>query len=435
MLSKVFKSPQDSQKLIQWGIFLIIGLMPFHAFFSVYLGSTIGHQSLIQAWKDLLIVFLAAFSAFLFVRFPDFRSKITSPTNIAIIAFITISLLVSFTNQGIMTRSFWYGAKVDLEFLVLFGIAQFALNQRMEARIATLIITSSTAVALFASLQATILDNNFLANFGFGPNTLLPYQLIDPALPTNIRVLGTLAGPNQLGSFLILPICIMTYFIIKKHQYLLLLPLGVSFFALFHSYSRSAWIGAAVALAATTALSLPRKITIGLSAAAILALVITFTQRQALMTKYPKLQYYLLHSQSTDSVFQSSNDGHLLSLKQGIEEVKRHPLGQGLGAAGPASYKSARVLITENYYLQLAIETGVLGLVLFLTINAFLARALFLGRKNSPLAVPCLSALAGITAVNVFLHGWADSSTALIFWATAGLAFSSINMGLENAES
>lgn len=426
MPSRILKTPNVSQKVIQWGLLLIIGIMPFHAFISVFLGSIFGHQTLIQAWKDILTAFLVLITSIIVWQSPELRRKITTPTSLTIVAFVGLSLLVSLATINLTTPSFWYGVKVDLEFLLLFVVAQLALNHKTETWAIRLIVISSTLVALFATLQATILDKNFLTHFGFGTHTLPPYQLIDPALPLNIRVIGTLAGPNQLGSFLILPICLMTYLIIKKHRFVMFLPLAACFFALIHSYSRSAWIGAIVSLAFTLMLSLPRKAAIAICMGGLIFLLVMFGYRQKLMNRYPKLQYFLLHSQSTGSAFKSSNDGHLLSLEQGISGIKAHPLGGGLGSAGPASFKSSSTLITENYYLQIAVETGLLGLALFLAITGLLAKDLLAGRHHSLLAAPCLAALAGLSVINLFLHGWADSSTALIFWGTAGATVATI---------
>lgn len=394
--------------------------MPFHAFLSVYMGSIFGHQALIQAWKDILIVVLGIIASICLANSSKLRSMLFKPINIAVGIFILISLVVSLAYHSRDAQSFWYGAKIDLEFLILFLIAQLADRHKLEQRIVKILVVTASLVAILGTLQATILDRNFLTHFGYGPHTLMPYQLIDPALPKTIRILGTLAGPNQLGSFLILPICLFLFLLIKQRKLIYLLPLVGSLFALLHSFSRSAWIGVLVAVTVTLIFSLSRKFAIGVTGVIIIMVAILSLQRQAIINQYPSLQYFILHSQITGSTVKTSNVGHLGSLEQGLNKTQQHPLGLGLGSAGPASYKSNATVITENFYLQLAIETGILGLAVFLLISVLLLRDLFIARHISLLAIPCMSALLGLATVNLFLHTWSDSSTALIFWGVAG---------------
>ncbi len=414
--------PQD---LIHWGILIIVAIMPFHAFLSVYLGSLIGHQQIIQAWKEVLIVGLGVLAMICMIGYPVLRRSLMRPVNFAVAGFVAVSLLTSLVHSGTTQSSFWFGAKTDLEFLVIFVITQLASRSRLEDRLIKIMLASASLVAFIGTLQTTVLDKNFLAHFGYGPTTLLPYLLVDPAVPKDIRVLSTLAGPNQLGSFLILPICLMLYLIIKRRYYILLLPLAASLFTLLHSFSRSAWIGAIIAMTLTLAFSLPRKISIILAAVGVIGFIILLTQSRGLLHKYPKLQYFVLHSQTTNSPFQSSNQGHLKSLGQGITQATSHPGGLGLGSAGPATYHSSKPLITENFYLQLAIETGFIGLFLFLIINFLLFLELLKLPAISLLAVPSLAALVGLAVVNLLLHTWADSATALVFWSVAGATVAS----------
>ncbi len=427
MLNKPSKLANLAPSMAQWGLLILIAIMPFHAFLSIFVGSLIGHQALIQAWKEFLIVIICILIAGFLLAKPKLRQPLFRPINLTIGAFILLSLGISLLNHNIGSKAFWYGAKTDLEFLILFVAAQLVSTKNLQRRLIVVILTTSAIVAGFACLQATILDKNFLNHFGYGTSTLAPYQLIDPALPNNIRVLGTLAGPNQLGSFLILPICLMLYLLIRKRWLLMLLPLLISSFALLHSYSRSAWIGTLLAIALTAVLSLSRKLGLAIAATGLMLLIVATSQRQSLFNKYPQLQYFILHSQSTGNLVKTSDQGHAESLQQGLRAVEQHPLGLGLGSAGPASFQSKATLITENYYLQLAVEVGVVGLLLFLLINWLLARDLFMHKTSSDLAIPCLSALAGIATTSLFLHAWTDSSTALIFWGTAGATIATLS--------
>ena len=59
---------------IQWGLVAVVGLMSIHAFLSVWLGSLIGHQSIIQAWKEVLLLILSGATVALVLGEPARRS-------------------------------------------------------------------------------------------------------------------------------------------------------------------------------------------------------------------------------------------------------------------------------------------------------------------------------------------------------------------------
>lgn len=392
--------------------------MPFHAFLAVYLGSVFGRQEVFQAWKELLILMMAAAVA-VPRHYPRLLEIAKRPLNLLVIAYGALSLLVSLANGNVTTASFWFGVKTNLEFLILFLLAQTVASQWLERRLAAIIIATTTVVAGFGFLQVVALPPDWLINFGYGPGTIEPFRLVDPAVNA-VRILSTLGGPNQLGSFLILPIAAMIWLLIKNRRWILLVPLALSVFTLIHTYARAAWAGAVVAVAIVILASLPRKLALGVAAAGLVIGVMGGQWAVGQINQRSQLQFYLLHGQVLDGVVRGSDDGRLVALERGLNEALSRPLGQGLGAAGPASFRSGDALVTENYYLQLAIETGLAGLLLFVALSVLLAVELY-RRRDSVLAVPLLAALAGISLINLVLHGWADSSTALVFWAAAGV--------------
>ena len=81
------------------------------------------------------------------------------------------------------------------------------------------------------------------------------------------------------------------------------------------------------------------------------------------------VQNALFHTQDHSASSVSSNDAHVSAFRSGVTDVLQQPLGDGPGTAGPASvYNSDHpARIAENYYVQIAQETGWLGLALFLS--------------------------------------------------------------------
>ncbi len=413
-----------AEGFLGYGTQFLVTIMPFHAFLAVYLGTVLGHRAAIQSWKEVLIVTMTLAALAISYQQPERLKKIArDPLTLLIVAYAVLSLIISAATSQLGNVTFLFGVKTNLIFLALFLIVQLISGAKIEDRLTKIIIITTTIVAGFGVLQALFLPPGFLAQFGYGTDTIEPFRLVDPAVG-GIRILSTLGGPNQLGSFLILPISLCLQRLISKRAWLLLIPLLLSLTSLFYTYSRSAWIGCVLAILVVAFLNLPKRAILPLTLASIVAVTGLGFYGLSAVKQRSQLQFYILHGQVQFDEVRGSDGGRLQSLRSGLNQAIDRPLGRGLGTAGPASLRSDNTLITENYYLQLAIEVGLAGLVLFLGISAFLAHRLFGLKDSSALAIPLLAALVGISIINLFLHGWTDSSTALIFWAVAGVAVS-----------
>ena len=135
----------------------------------------------------------------------------------------------------------------------------------------------------------------------------------------------------------------------------------------------------------------------------------------------PSVRLAVFHSSPGDSsLTEGSNDKHWEATAQGIQDVVRHPWGSGPGSAGPASfYNSAGTDLSENYYVQIAQEVGLIGLGLFIAINVLVVRSIV--RRSGILPAALVASFAGISLINLLLHGWADDPLSLTWWALAGL--------------
>jgi O-antigen ligase len=97
-----------------------------------------------------------------------------------------------------------------------------------------------------------------------------------------------------------------------------------------------------------------------------------------------------------------------------------NPIGHGLGSAGPASFKASQPVIPENWYLQIAYEVGILGLLLYILAFAGLLGD-FIRNRNLALPASLFALTCGILVSNLFLHTWADSTLVLIVFTLYGL--------------
>jgi hypothetical protein len=99
----------------------------------------------------------------------------------------------------------------------------------------------------------------------------------------------------------------------------------------------------------------------------------------------------------------------------------KHPLGGGVGSAGPASaHNNHPAKIAENYFIQVGQETGLEGLSVFIAINIIVGVRLWRKRQDK-LAVLLLVSLFGITFINMLSHAWADDTLSLLWWGLAGI--------------
>ncbi len=410
-----------AENFIKAAVMAILIIMPFHAFLVVLAGSRFGHEQLFQAWKEIVLVLMGVMSIALY---PRTKKLLDKPLNLVVGAFILLTLIVSLIQRPI-DSAFWFGIKTDFEFLIIFVLAQLIAETIPEPTVQKIVLATGTLVALFGVLQVYFLPIDFLKHFGYGPLTVQPFSFVDAAT-LSPRIQSTLGGANQLGSFLILPIAILTQQLLKR-QWLALVPLAVILIALLHTFSRSAWLGAGLAILIVILLSATRRRLLATITALAGIILLSGLIVAALINRQPLLKHYIFHADYLAQARNSDTD-HLAAQKEALVIVAHQPWGGGLGTAGPASLRSSSPIITENYYLQLAIETGLIGAGLFIALCLWLGLELFRRQKQSDLARPLLAALAGVSLVNLFLHGWADSSTALVFWSSAGLVIGKKNV-------
>lgn len=222
------------------------------------------------------------------------------------------------------------------------------------------------------------------------------------------RVYGPMSGPNQLGTFLALAGVWLYWRKQLTRTELLLVCIGVVL-----TFSRSALLGMATGLLVTAVLFAPTwrrriQLTAGIAVAVIcvaLAINNTASLREGLVeARRADLRMSLL--QDTAERFQNSGPMELL-------------IGHGAGTAGPA----AAVLqnggfIPENWFLQIAYEFGLAGLVLLL---GFLGTAITYGIQTRK---PALVGIILLLVVNsLFLHPLSDNfAAALWFYFMLGAA-------------
>lgn len=114
---------------------------------------------------------------------------------------------------------------------------------------------------------------------------------------------------------------------------------------------------------------------------------------------------------------------HLDALRRGMATLVDHPLGIGPGTGpGVALRTGGPGVFTENAYLGLATEMGVITAAAFVAFLIVLLRHLSRIRPREEVTVAALAAGAGMAVGAVFLHVWTMLAPVWLFFVLAGLA-------------
>ncbi len=420
-----------STRLADYLVAIVLVLVPFHAFLTVWGSALVGHYTALRLWDDALLLVVSGIACFWLAKDAVLRRWFAGGLLVRLIAAyaaLTILLgLISYVKGDVAPKALTYGVLVNLRFLAWF-LAVLLTAQRssfLRRYWLRLVVVPAAVVVVFAVLQYTALPHNFLSHFGYNASTTIaPIETINHNT-RYIRVQSTLRGANPLGAYVVLVVSTLGVLFVQGRRRTVCVVFGVvSLFALYASGSRSAWIGAFLSLAVVAWLQLKThrtRIIFGVIGIGILALG---ASAFLLLRNNISLENAVLHTQKHSAVAASSNSAHASAVKTGLKDVLHQPFGDGPGTAGPASeYNSPHpVRIAEDYYVQIAQETGWLGLALFLSIAILVAVELYAQTSESRLALVAFAGFAGIALVSLLSHAWTDDTLAFLWWGLAGIA-------------
>jgi hypothetical protein len=415
-------------KLFVGVLLVIFGGIVLHAPLSVGLGVLFPDFSLlIKSWKEVLMLLAGLLLApilFQKQRWDLLRSPIV--VLISVYAALHLVLLPVFP-QGLVAAL--AGLSIDLRYLLYFVLVFVAISLYPQFRRPFIVTFFAGAfiVATFALLQVFVLPPDILKYIGYSTATIVPYLTVDQNMDY-IRISSTLRGPNPLGAYAGIVIALLAAFWLRanydasrgKSLAIGFMTIG-SVVALWASYSRSALIGAAVAIAIVCVIAFGRKIRrrtwIVLSIIGLVLAGVLFAARDT-----PFVTNVILHDNPTTGAEITSNDGHAESLKDGLDRMLRQPLGAGVGSTGSASLYSEEPLVIENQYLFIAHESGWIGFGLFLLITFMVLRELW-RRRADWLALGVFASGIGLIVIGILLPVLVDDTVSIIWWGLAAIAF------------
>ncbi|MDQ3158770.1 MAG: O-antigen ligase family protein, partial [bacterium] len=280
-----------------------------------------------------------------------------------------------------------------------------------------ILLIPAAIVVSFGLLQQFLLPKDFLTHFGYGVDTIPATHTVDEK-ENLMRLQSTLRGPNPLGAYLVLIITTVFNRLLLAGKNYKASILGASALSvLFFSYSRSGLVGLVISIFVLLNIKFPHlraKILITSGLFLILSLGGLMMFRD--VDQFQNIAYH-----ADENSTSSSNQVRLDSISNNAKDVIKHPFGGGVGSAGPASQRTDNPKIAENYYIQIAQEVGIIGLLIYLLVSAMVISGLWF-RRQDQLALILIASFAGLTFINLISHAWTDDTISLIWWGLAGVA-------------
>lgn len=416
------------KKYLYWTALGLFIYMPFHIFLSQWLST---YTNGLDAWKigkDVVTAILVSVLAGTVLLTRKYTRTYLILLGFAATYFLLHIVLWFGTDQpndtGLLAtiynnRLIWY-------VLIGYSLAILAPGLVRLRRLVEIFLIISTIVAVLGIVQR-FLPADFLTNFGYSVERgTKPSFAIDdkPDLP---RIFSTIRDPNSLGAFLILPCTILGMALVQRwrtpQRMLLTGLLILHVLALLLTFSRSAWIGALLAGIAGLVFIFRQSIRVHIHKFVLLGAVL-LTILIGLIGIFRDeyvIQNVVFHADESTTL----DDPQELRrdfLQRGINGVADNPEGNGPGTAGLVSTRLPQGgLLTENYYLQIAYEVGVAGLLLFLAFLGFVLMQLWTLRRDRTIQA-LLAGFVGLAFINLLFHGWSNEAVAIAWFMLAGVA-------------
>lgn len=420
------------ERMIVWLLVLVVVGVAVHTPVSVFIESRWPEfELLVKSWKELLLGLVAVLLAISVWRRGLIAALIRDKLVILALAIaaVHVVLLCVFQNYYV---SEYAGLLIDLRFYLLFVEVYVAARYLTDIRPGLLRAAGIGAAIIigFGVLQVIVLPKDILSHLGYSDATIKPYLTVD-LNHDYVRINSTLRGPNPVGAFAVMILGLVLAWVIRHKQRLVRRQvhstvLGVLFgsmILLFASYSRSAWLAAAVVLGALLASSLSRRAATYSVGTLLLAGVIAAGSLFA-MRDNPTVSNLFFHNNLSGGSIEKSDEGHATSLQYGADAMTAAPAGYGVGSTGSASLLGNKPVIIENQYFFMAHESGWIGLLLQLTLFTLVLAGLWKTRQNW-LSLGLFVSGVGLAIIGMLLPVWTDDTVSLYWWGLAGLALGS----------
>ncbi len=401
--------------------------MPFHLFIAQSVSLATGGLEVWKVGKDIFLAFVTLFTICLV-----FWEKRASRGFLILfgltVAYGLLHGLEWVTHPHIYDRSavvgIIYNVRVPCFALLGYGAALLTPRKFAFSSLAKIVVGVSSMVVCLGLLQY-FLPKDILTHLGYGADRgALPAFFIDdnPAFP---RIMATLRDPNSLGAYLLLPMAVLIRYVLQpvaRRRFAAAALLAAHAVALYLTFSRGAWL-AAVCVTVMLVWWRYRGMTVWAARhgwAIVVALVFVFCISMYIIRNTTFYQGVIIHATSQDSpADRNSNGYHVEFARQGIMGIAAQPYGHGPGTAGLASIQDpAGSFLTENYFIQIGYEVGLIGLAVCIAIHAWLYGQIILSAHR--LRGVLLVTFWGYVIMNMLFHMWSNEAVAAQWWLLAG---------------
>lgn len=408
-----------------WLLATYLLIMPFHSLtfqvLGVELGASGASMTLMQSWKDLLLV--ALLGRALLPALLTGRLRMAHPWVLVLLIFYMLVGVWGVLRSPSLVAGL-YGFRGTFEPLALLLITLLLpLSTEWVRRVIPALLIVGGAVSLFAIFQVFVLGYPFFIRY-FAVNGHLPTAL-SFAGGTFPRAIGTFFGPNQFSlylSFLIL-LGLNLALRLPRWRWPTLALVGLLGVALLLTVSRSGWV-ATLAGVIFSGLIWRRKDVFVLP---LLVLMLVAVPLGLALD----LDQYLIRTVSLSD----PSAAYRLDINQrNLQIVLENPLGIGLGLVGGRALNTrilgdnAQLYNSESYYLQTAMELGIPGLLLFLILITSCGYAVYdtifrlRDRYAVALAVSTFACIVAAMTHAFFIAEFQDLTVASYLWFMVGLA-------------
>ena len=420
-----------------WIWYGLLAYLPLHIFLSTWIGTNFGVLPAAKVAKDvvLLMGFLLALLANFLNKDSSWKMLLKDSLVKIILAYGLLNLvlvLVRPTDGDAELLGLVYNTRFLLFFLFVILLSKIIDQEQLRVRSTTIVLTVAVPVLLFGIFQYTLLPNNALTHIGYSrENGVLPAFFIDDK-PDLERVMSTLRDPNSFGSYLLIIGALGLTLLFKKpksivssHFYFPLILTLLTTMCLWFTFSRSAWLGFMLMTIVVGWLAhkrqtshIVKRFAIPLFVGIVVVVGVLVTQRNSYF-----VQNIVFHADQS-TVLEDPNQLRARFWRESLTNITNDPIGSGPGTAGLTSIRNdlQGVKLNENYYLQIASELGVLGLVLFLGIVIIVAKRLHSQAVSGDwLAIAVFASFVGLVITNFFVHIWSNEAVAYTWWGLATL--------------
>ena len=392
-------------------LFVLVGLV-LHAPFITLWDKNVEFGNLIaRSWKEILVVILV------FLRVPAMLSQRIWQNRIVhlIVAYVLLHLLY-IAIFGLTITSL-FALRTNLTMFAVFVVGLTVNSEQFSLLVQKAIFVLGGVAAMSTILHVLLPDAWFAySNISDAANSVTFIQ--DSSIT---RFHGLLSGPLQLGSYLVLPSAIAWQCLLGKPEWRWVAYLSTALLAILATYSRAALGAFVVVFLASAYIKYGKSISKRAKAWSAFIVGIVVVTVFLLALSWRPLSLLVFHAEPGKALTESSTSDHFIYPYEAAVDLLDQPFGYGLGSAGPASFYGSSSRVVENYYIQIGLEVGGIGAILFVGIIATVAWRL---HKTSSKSLTV--SLLALSLMSLLLHTWTDTATSWTWWLFAGVSLAAL---------